>query len=318
MPGLRWCDLDRSAFEVDAALDSNAVRYLAGLDVKEWGALRIAVRELGLSFAWIPWVIQEVVGTNLVRRNLTDADVCELVHAVRRYDSLCERRILSNAPKLMWDAFHEIAGVEAPAPGPPDGQAEHRRWIDRFLCVSRADQIRIEETPERAVVVTLHDDDRPWGLPLQTGFVSSAEKGVERLKELLAGRPTMTRMDLAVAYFNDWLPTIVASSLKVGDEAVRAFRETWDPDRTIRTSFCGGLIEGWYVAGRALGLAKSITENDGRDIAIGSYMSTVAVLVTDDGGFRETMKGLLFDRRRVIGAGELIDDVGASAARTGA
>jgi hypothetical protein len=287
------------SFAIDVVFDTNAVRRLAHLEPGAWNDLLIQSRTEGLICAWIPWVISEVTASNLVRRNLTDEDVAEVVLAARRYDTLCKGLILPSPDRLMWSAIHRFAGMEEPPPPRRDITADHRYWLDKFFCLSSAAQVRVHDGNERTVLIKLHDDDKEWGAPLPTGFVEAAALGTEWLRTRHKEAPELPRRELAWEYFRQWLGHTTAS-LGVAPEVVKTISETRDPEKLAHTPFMGGLVEGWFIAGRAIGHSSKLSENDARDIAISSYLSGVAILVTNDRSFRSLLKELLLDPRRVI------------------
>lgn len=285
--------------EAHLVFDTNAVRALTQLSPDRWNAFLVACRKHGVVAAWIPWVISEVTGSNLIRRDLTQEDLADLQHAVRRYDSLCSGRILPAPSLLMWRRVHEIAGVTPPEPPWPHTTAPERHRLDRFLCLSSPDGVSVTEDKDGTwVSLKRNAGDSECSTKIPVGFVATAESWIEILRSHLREHGETTRTQLAWAYFDRWLPHVLRS-LDVPEDVADAALKHATAEDLAAGAFGGGLVEGWYIAGRALGLVSKVSENDARDIAITSYMSVAGRLVTRDRKLSHLLRELLIDPSRV-------------------
>ncbi len=295
-----------SGFNIDFAFDTNAVRCLARLSDDEWASLLTGCRDEKLKGGWIPRVIKEVAGSNLIQRNLDNTGLRELVLAAKRYDDLCAGRVLPDPPSLMWVGIHRLAGVEDSAPPGYRGPQDDRLWLDRFLSLSSARQVRVGGEAGRTVFIKPHNDDE-WGLEIPQGFEQTAPMSIDVMRGLIEEKPEITQRELAWEYFKDWAG-FVSHKIGIPPEVVRVLSERGNDDLLANTALVGGLFEGWFLAARAMGQASKISENDARDMAIGSYLAVVAVLVTEDGSFRAVLKSLLLDRARAVRFREFLAD----------
>jgi len=304
--GTEGREVTTSGFNIDFAFDTNAVRCLARLPEDEWASLLAGCREERLKGGWIPRVIKEVAGSNLMRRNLDDAGLRELVLAAKRYDDLCAGRVLPDPPSLMWVGIHRLAGVEDSVPPGYRGPEDDRLWLDRFLSLSSASQVRVGGETGRTVFIKPHDDVE-WGLEIPQGFEETAPMSIDVMRGIIEEKPEITQRELAWEYFKDWAG-FVSHKIGIPPEVPRAVSELGNDDLLANTALVGGLFEGWFLAARAMGRASKLSENDARDMAIGSYLAVVAVLVTEDGSFRAVLKSLLLDPARAVRFHEFLAD----------
>lgn len=283
-------------FENDFVFDTNAVRALASLDVGEWTGVFESCRVQALVSGWVPWVIVEITATNLRRKELDDDGLRELIVAARRYDQLCAGRILPHPYTLMWNAIHELAGMEITPCPIESGTDWLRDRLDLFFTVKSTDQIQIDGGDDRDVIIKYSDLERGWGVVIPSNFVDYATGKIDKLREEAASRQITDRHELAWEYFTRWF-NYTLDALKVPREVREAVAEKGRAtvDHILTSPFQAGLIEGWYMAQRALGQASAIEENDGVDIAIASYLPISALLITNDRRLGHLARGMVHD-----------------------
>jgi len=280
-------------FPNDFVFDTNAVRALASLEIGEWTGIYESCKVQGLVAGWIPWVIVEITGTNLRRRALDNEGLRELIVAANRYDQLCEGQILPSPYALMWTAIHELADMEAP-PFPSDSGTSWLRRLDLFISLKSTEQVEAEMDGDRDVIIKYSDLEHGWGIVIPENFEEYAAKKIESLKKNPAYHASADRHNLAWEYFSDWF-VYTLRALGVPREVRQAVvdKDRATIDHILKSPFQAGLIEGWYIAERALGLASAVEENDGVDIAIASYLPVSALLITNDRRLGHMARGMV-------------------------
>lgn len=290
----------------DLAFDTCAVRELTRLSSSQWSAFVGEVRGQDLTVAWIPWVINEITGSNLMRRHLDSEGLAELQHAASRYDTLCQRRILPQPGTLMCDVLFELAGADRNEPSLSAEGTEERRRLDRFFCLTSPDSVQVTKVEDGSWVSLKRDSrDSECAVKIPTGFVKHVDVWVDRLRTHKEANPDIDRSGLAWVYFREWVPRVIRN-WELSDRISLADLGPLDSEGLAATSFGGGLVEGWYLAGRVLGLVKKKHENDAIDIAIASYLSVVKRLVMRDRRFGHMMRELLIDSSRIVPVDEIL------------
>jgi hypothetical protein len=286
-------------FEHDFVFDTNTVRALGDLTTREWIGVYESCQVQGLVAGWAPWVILELTGTNLRRKRLTEEDLRDLIVAAHRYDQLCDKRIVPEPYQLMWTSIHELAEVAIPPFPVSQDAGDLRDRLELFVSLKSTEQVCAGEGSDRDVILKRSDLRRGWGITIPDDFVDYAMRKIEVLRAGPACQSGASRHDVAWEYFIDWLAyttNAMGVPMSVRQAVVDKGRAT--DDHILMSPFLAGLIEGWYMAERALGLASAVRENDGADIAIASYLSVSALLITDDGRLRHLASGLVDERER--------------------
>ena len=290
---------------VDYALDTNAVRRLSAFSVEEWSSTVHSFRGANLTAAWIPWVIREVSATNLIRKELSPEGLQELQLAARRHDVLCRGRVLPDAGDLIRQAFYQLAERDDGPETAITSDGWTRDWLDRFLCLRDPSEVSSRDGDVKSVTLRRHANDEPWTYEVPNGFIPAAKTSASWLHDVHEEEPEITRLELAYKYFRGWVP-FIAEHLDVPIDVREQASDRHSLGDVAGTALGGGLIEGWYVAGRALGIASNITENDSRDLAIGSYVQCVGTLVTEDKALRHVLRELLRDSGHVASFDEFM------------
>jgi hypothetical protein len=278
--------------------DTNAARRLGPLSEEDWQALLTSWRSRHHRAAWVPWVLAELTGTNMRRRNLTPQDLRLMQSATSRHDALCSREILPDPYRLMWDAIWRLAGV-APRPYPLEDLTQaRRRYLDAFLAARSPDQVEIPPGVPYNLVLRTPDRNRGWELIIPATFERTARAAVDRLRSEFEEGTHASRVDAAFSYFMKWLAYTLRAIQLPGQVVQRALANTTLMD-LLSSPFVGGAVEGYYMAKRACGDVSRISENDGRDIAVASYLCVSELVVTDDADFARLLNEIFLQPNRV-------------------
>jgi hypothetical protein len=297
--------------EFDFIFDTNAVRSLGELPDNEWEAFVEGWDRLQLSTYWIPVVLAEVVGTNLSRKaGLKDEDVAAAVKAVRRFDILAERRIQHDPTEVMRRSIYALLNEIPPPSSEPDRRTEWRAVLDNFLDnIKSAKQIKTQKAAVELGV--LHDGlttPDVFEVVMPTDFSNSAQENVEAWKEILRGKAKVSdhdRINDLFQLFPVWAVNFARNNNIPMQTIKCVFRED-PPIRFIKSAFAlRAITEHWYYHLRASGEKSSIKENDGRDLALSTYLGIAWALVSDDGDLRGLLKQVLADERCLFSFADL-------------
>lgn len=278
--------------------DTNALRRLGALESSGWVEVLAAWRDRDLRTGWVPWVLAELTVTNMRQRNLTTKALQDMQSIVRRHDELCGRRILPDPYLLMWDSIWELAGRTAEPYPDADLTETRRRYLDAFLALESPEQVEVPEGEPHNLVIHNLDGNSGWDHDFPTTFENSAREAIGRLQGELDEGLHDSLVDAAVSYFIKWL-AYTLGTLNVPEDVVRSATERATLRDFLSSPFLAGAIEGYYMAERACGDATHVEENDGRDIAVASYLCIAGIVVTNDRRFTGLLNRIFLEPRRV-------------------
>jgi hypothetical protein len=125
---------------LDFVFDTNAARALGRVPEDRWVAVRTAWKRHGLTTAWNPHILGELMASNLARKTGLDApSIREIQTSVSRMNDLAEGKIEPSDSDLIRQALFDLAGEAAPPPGTPT--ETWRTAIELFLGISRPEQV---------------------------------------------------------------------------------------------------------------------------------------------------------------------------------
>jgi len=303
--------------------DTSAVRDIGRFEDAKWKSFQTRWLKAKLETAWIPIVISEVLGTNLIspkeRGDLRELE--EIIRGVKRFDFLARTRILAHMKDLLRASFYQFAGRPAPPEIFGSYAKEFQELVTRGKKVVSFDQVDVRRDSDLKHRVGLVDpmSGQVLGVNIDLIFAPHVEVEVARWRERLRGvtyvdeqqvdgilarhMPGMLR---SLGVQNE-IPADVLS--KLDDPALVS-----DPkqlDKMFGTCFAyTAVVQQRYYVKRALGkLAGEVEENTGRDLMVATYLSCGARLVVQDKRARNYLKTFT-DEKSVISTQNLLTEFG--------
>ncbi|MCK6460204.1 MAG: hypothetical protein L6Q95_09970 [Planctomycetes bacterium] len=138
---------------LDFVFDTSAARTLGCVPENRWVAMRAVWKRHGLTTAWPPHLLGELMASNLARKGGLDVPaIREVQKAVSRMDDLATGQIEPADDDLIRQSLFDLAGESPPPPNTPT--ATWRRAIGLFLEVERPEQVEASRLADRLQVVT--------------------------------------------------------------------------------------------------------------------------------------------------------------------
>ncbi len=308
--------LQAHAFELDAVFDTNAIRSIGQLPMHEFRALRRLARSAGLKTAWLEETFGELMVTNLNRKEgCTDAALLEIQTAMSRFDQLAHGVLCRGVNTLVRGCIYNLAQAPAPDPDPDDRRRDWRVIIDGFLRLRSAEDIKFGKDTDVYSQFRLRNTGEMCRVNVPSAFVPFAEVKIASWRERLISEGRLNVLEKDAAILEDWERWAVATGDQLGiprEIIKRAFwveaegRLTRRPaDDVLNTPFAWRIVP-WnvYAAWRVSGKKSRVKENDGRDIALSTYLSVAGRLVTDDHDLLVLLREIVGDKRRIVSLDE--------------
>jgi hypothetical protein len=303
--------------------DTSAVRDIGDFEEPKWSAFRARWLKDKLSTSWIPIVVSEVLGTNLIgaKESGDPKALAVIVRSVKRFDFLAKTRVLPHMKDLVRAAFYRFAGRSAPPEIFGSYTAQFQELVKLGKKVEDFREVSVKKISDTKLKVGLqvphtrevlgvnidlifgpHVDEEvlKWKARLN-GATFKDDKQVDRI--LAEHMPGMLK---GLGTQNGVPPDVLA---KLDDPALIS-----DPkqlDQMFGTCFAyTAIVQQRYYVERALGkLIGDVEENTGRDLMVATYLSCGARLVVQDKRARNYLKRFTAESS-VISTTALLEEFG--------
>jgi hypothetical protein len=303
--------------------DTSAVRDLGRFDEPKWKVFLAEWLNRKLSTSWIPIVVGEVLGTNLIGPNERGdlRELAEIVRAAKRFDFLPRTEVLPHMKDLIRSSFYQFAGRPAPPEILGHYTPEFQEYIRRGKKLTEFSLVDVKRDSKAKTRVGIADSPKGKVLGVNIDFVFAphVEEEVARWKERLNGATYVDerQVDLVLAHHMPFMLRSLGVQngvpgdvlAKLADPALAADQKQLD--QMFGTCFAyTAVVQQRYYVKRALGrIIGDVEENTGRDLMVATYLSCGSRLVVQDKTARNYLKTFT-SATSVISTKELLEEFG--------
>lgn len=286
---------------LDLIFDTNAVRELGHLPDDTWADCLAWFKNEDLKTAWIPWVLAELIGSNIGHDDFGDAHLKLVQRSASRFDDLAERKILPDLDDIFVEAVYRLADLTPPSPRTSGKVRNVRRALDFFLTLTNAEQVTTEADGNLVVRLTAPSGGRGWLNTLPRNFPKLAAANIAAMAERIGSAKAAERdeIKLAIDRYSRWVAH-TAARLKIPTDVLESAWSKAGQHGFLNSPCSIGLYEAWYYALRVSRRKSRIKTNDGIDLHVAGYLTISSCIVTDDGDLRRLIAGVIDDQRRLV------------------